>query len=604
MNPRLLSEELSRLATKELETVLRWLPGDRYERFTIFMDATRMIDYWTVFQELLPEDRRLAEPDYQVIAWGWNLAAAHLFSAISQAGIPIAKAGQDRRSLAMTLLHQLGRSVLMRRAATMVSHGLLVGEQSDSSLILRRPNDDSMTQFVDLLEHERLAVLEDKFWKGESTSVSDAWTRKEHSGLGVDHLRGQVGSFLTRRRFTELDRWTRSDIDDLMRPLVRPWQSGYGLMTAYDAAPEVDDHFLAEAARLTLSWQEDGGIHSDVDVGGLSGADVCTIAMAVAALHLKHVALVLTAVKNHPEILIPESLTIWSRREDMERSIADYSGLPHALIRKSFSAISMRETDASSLAVHTTPFRPLLLDLENGTVLRPISSLNGNPLQGIRRILEWRDPSLTHTFMSPREAWMRSEIYALFQGTRYSRVEGAVKLREGAAVATDIDAAVLDETIGALALFQIKWQDFNTNDVRQLRSKAKNLVSEFDLWANRVSDWVERHGLDQLAKALRLRVARGTHIRSCYLFGISRAVARVQGYGFEVKHPKLAIANWPQFLRVRYETGPTANVFGRIHKALQEEMAIRPHCEPLPATFKVAGMNVEFRDFWTSLRAS
>jgi hypothetical protein len=45
---------------------------------------------------------------------------------------------------------------------------------------------------------------------------------------------------------------------------------------------------------------------------------------------------------------------------------------------------------------------------------------------------------------------------------------------------TDIDAVIFDRLTGELALFQLKWQDYSTNSLRETRSKASNLVKELD----------------------------------------------------------------------------------------------------------------------------
>jgi len=49
------------------------------------------------------------------------------------------------------------------------------------------------------------------------------------------------------------------------------------------------------------------------------------------------------------------------------------------------------------------------------------------------------------------------EIYALFQGTWYKRIDGNVRISSGNRILTDIDGAVSATVNCELALFQIKW---------------------------------------------------------------------------------------------------------------------------------------------------
>src|SRR5690606_3423498 len=115
------------------------------------------------------------------------------------------------------------------------------------------------------------------------------------------------------------------------------------------------------------------------------------------------------------------------------------------------------------------------------------------------------------------------------------------KLRKGSKIVTDVDAAVFDRTSGDLALFQLKWQDFLTNDVRALRSRSSNLVREIDEWADKVMEWILKRSVADLGDAMRINSRKHRPILRIFLFAISRTVARVQGYGYSSKHEALVI---------------------------------------------------------------
>jgi hypothetical protein len=197
---------------------------------------------------------------------------------------------------------------------------------------------------------------------------------------------------------------------------------------------------------------------------------------------------------------------------------------------------------------------------------------------------------------------MRTHLYALFLGVRYQRIEGNVKLKEDGKTITDIDAAIYDNLTGELALFQIKWQDFYYNDVRKLRSRASNLTKDLDEWAEKVSHWINIHPKTELIKNLRL--VDGTVVNEVFLFGISRNKARMQGYGYAIKSENLAIANWPQFARNRFEIGPAERVFYSLFNKLklQEKEKIEPI--PFPVTFNIGDQNLEFRDLYNGWKTN
>jgi hypothetical protein len=167
--------------------------------------------------------------------------------------------------------------------------------------------------------------------------------------------------------------------------------------------------------------------------------------------------------------------------------------------------------------------------------------------------------------------------------------------------ATDIDAAILDRTTGELALFQLKWQDYFTNDVRKLRSKASNLANELDNWADEVAQWTHHQTSAQILTTLRIRQNAKTEISKVHMFAISRINAKSHGYGFGVNHSDLAVCNWPQFCRTRFENGPAKSVFGELHKKLRNEMNSKPTTIPIPAEFVIDGTTFHFEDLWSSV---
>jgi hypothetical protein len=200
--------------------------------------------------------------------------------------------------------------------------------------------------------------------------------------------------------------------------------------------------------------------------------------------------------------------------------------------------------------------------------------------------------------MSHREAWQRSEIYAMFQGARYQCVAGNIRLKKGGREITDVDAAIFDRTTGEVALMQLKWQDYFTNDVRKLRSKSSNLSRELERWTTQVTEWVRSEGLRGVASALRLNQARDGPVREVHLFAISREVARVGAYGWSPPPSHLAIANWPQFARVRFQLGPVAHVLREMHERFCSEATKTVIGTPVPMETTVLGRSLRFEDLW------
>jgi hypothetical protein len=450
-------------------------------------------------------------------------------------------------------------------------------------------------QFLDNLEFDRLFRIENELNR-QDTKFHKGWQLFEIEDLAS--LEHAPGFFLGRTRRDPLAKYKSDKIDELMLPLIHPWDSGRGMMMGYGALPKVDDHFLATSMEFVSHARDEAGLHPEADLGHVTGADLTAIIAFVTALHMKHVRFSVLAMKEFPEICIPQALTIWGPLAELEDSIVDYSQLDRTQVRNALDAITLRPEEASRLSQITYPIVPLLLGVGNGMILRPVSSIARNPLICARTLFEWRNPHLTHRVSQPRESWLRSQVYALFQGSRYRLVQGNVKLRNDGRVVTDIDAAIFDILTGELALFQLKWQDYFTNDVRELRSKACNLTNELDHWAGEVEKWIQLKGNAELTSALRLKHCES--IGKIFLFGLSRTYARMHGFGFPITSEKLAIANWPQFQRNRYEIGPAQPVFSRIFQSLRTETDVIVESTPIPFTICAGETSICFEDLWHS----
>jgi hypothetical protein len=163
---------------------------------------------------------------------------------------------------------------------------------------------------------------------------------------------------------------------------------------------------------------------------------------------------------------------------------------------------------------------------------------------------------------------------------------------------TDIDAAIYDRLTCDVGIFQLKWQDYSTNDVRQLRSKAANLSAELTEWSGKIMSWIEENGVSALDKSLRLKQKRREAVRSIMLFAISRSSVRTQGYGVRTDAPSLAMAVWPQFVRARMEVGPSQRSLRDLHARLLQEYGQVPDVRPMPASIRVTGATLHLHDFW------
>lgn len=559
-------------------------------RFVMFIEVVRAMDYWGIGAYPDSLEKAKVSQSLDLMYWGWNRAVAELFEPLDQPGaFPLMESTPESRGFAAGLMQEFGKASLARRLADMSERGIMEVVRNGDEFQIHM-SEDTKAQFADAMEDDRLKAAQER-----APSSNSGWTMASMR----DALRfpGMPGNYLALAN-APAKRWIRPDIEELIKPLVRPWDTGRGVMVAYDARIEVDKHYMAEALALATLWREDSGIHADAKLGSITGADLAGVGAALISLHAKHFGCVSAAKKLFPEVSVAQSLTIWGPRDALEQSISTMSGSTAPVVNAVFNAVAMTSKQAKRLADHTTPLIPLLFDLGNGFILRPVSCLTRNPFTAARTQHQWLEPRAEHGVAANREAWMREQLYDMFGGKRYIRFPGNLKLRRGGAVFTDIDAIIYDRNTGDVGLFQLKWQDYSTNDVRQLRSKAANLSAELVDWSSRVKSWLEEHGMSALEKSLRLKKKRRETVRGVLLFAISRASVRTQGYGIKTEAPDLAMAVWPQFVRARMEIGPTAWSMRDLHARLLEEHPRMPNVHPLPASLPVAGATLHIHDLW------
>ncbi|MBL0357698.1 MAG: hypothetical protein IPP72_12815 [Chitinophagaceae bacterium] len=307
-----------------------------------------------------------------------------------------------------------------------------------------------------------------------------------------------------------------------------------------------------------------------------------------------------SSLPKYPEILIPQSLSIWNPTNELIDDISNFTGINQDVVKEAMDAITLKPRDVKFLKKHTYRFRPLLIEIGTGFVLRPVSSILRNPLHSVYDLLESRDSGIGDRISGFREDWFRIYLNAMFAGTRYQKAEYNIKISKNGNWITDVDAFIYDNLTGELALIQIKWQNYFTNDVKKLRSKAKNFVTEINIWAEKMLNWIDCTDVSQIIKNFQLKNSGGKVTKSkIYLFGLAKSSARMQGYGYKLNNEKIAIGTWAQFARNRTEVGPAPLVISKLFQNLKEEENAKIQSKPIPIKISFAGITLDFKDIWS-----
>lgn len=570
MNTRAkLADQLAALAKEEFERQrqrVALLPKGAHT--LLLLEGCRVMDFHHVVHVMSSTPERfLSEFDFMVMVRGWNPFVGLLLPHVGKLkGIPAAESTPEFRNTVLSILLGLGSATLMRENADMLRHGMAECSIDGNVITFRMSERCSIDHFLDRIESDKLRRIE-----------SDM--------PGNDFFREAIA------------RTTIRDLDERIRALVFPWKVSESVsMTGYHAEPDIDQHYFALVAENTHETIDDAGIHDDTVLGSITGHALRGVVFAITSFYLKHIRFVDVAKRHHPEINYAMSLTIWKPKDDLVQSIALLPGMSEAIASAAIDLLTVKAGDEPYFRSEVTPYMPMLIEIADGYLLSPVSSIFRNPFHGIRMLHEARDSKAAVKLLEHRERWMIDDLYHLFLGARYICMEGPTKLRRGSSVVTDIDAAVLDTLTGTLGLFQMKWQDFNSNDVGKQRSRARNFVEKVDAWALAVEGWIAEFGTDLLLRNLRMRFPDG--VSQVRLFAIGRSAARFQSYGCVSQVPAVAAATWRQFTRVRYETGPSDNVLFDMHATIQGEQSTPVALTPIRQELPLQGYTVVFENLW------
>ena len=565
-----LSNRLNKLREFQFSFATGLLDGFEGAQYSlILIEAARVLDWETVLMGLSSDDSlQLKYPDYDVLSRGWNPLMANILPRLpSLHGIPISESSSESRGQIRSLLYAFGKIAILKKSADMAFHGLLEGEDMDGLLSLRMPLSEESDHFLDQLEDQKVAT---------TLKLNERADRESKSRL-----------------------LSKEEIEEIVADLIFPFETGHGTMVGYGADPRLDEHFFEITVERSLEWRAEAGLHPNLVTPALDGFPVGAVMMLLISAYMKHIWFVGIAKNKLENINYAMSLTIWKDPKELVSLYSEFTGIAKSEIEKAFQAIVVTKNDAEFFANEGAPFLPMLIEVSPGYWLAPVSSIFKNPFDSMRMLNEQRDPSIGDALRAPRENWMIDDLESLFLGNRYIVITTPVRLKRGNHTITDIDAAILDITSGELALFQLKWQDFGSNVLSKIRSKAKNFVEQVGSWSEKTRSWIDEFGVRALCKSLQIKLTARQEIKTVLLFAIGKSNARFSSYGYTLKDDLISVCNWKQFVRLRYEVGPAELVLSEIHRRCTLEKNAKLDIKPLVYDMNIGDVKLRFENMWS-----
>ena len=594
--PVKLLEYLASIENSLLENAQRVIPEEPLDGSLMFINLIRTYDYWFIMSGLLAESKRLSPWELNVTRCAWPRVVKLLYGTLKAIkGFPAAEWTSKQNQNGLNYLYTVGYSAILHNFKEQYKAGLLEIKKTDTNdwYINVRPGTEC--QFIDQYDLDHMNSFFNKPYEYKK-SYLEKWLPHVEGSLDDLIKDYEYGALLKRDKIYKDD----ETLADEFKNLSFPYPTGWGNMLGYNASENICITMFEMAYDQVRKWMREAGIKHDIRLfDDISTLDLSIVVAQLVASHIIHTRFIYHSL-DRKDIDLAFSVTIWSSFDDIANGTRYLFDITYEKVKKILDIITLNHKTVDVITNSDNFYMPLLIDMGNGLYIRPISSMSKNPFDFIKRVLAQNELKVYNSLIKHQEKILRDDIYRFFGGTRFQCLDSNIKLKTPSGeILTDVDASIFDVMTNTLAVFQLKWQDYRTSSVQELRSKAKNLSEETDKWAYNVEKWFATVSPERATRTFKIK-SKSDYI-IIFLFVISREVAYIEGYGYYPKHPSLAIANYPHFVRLRTKIGPHQNIFLEMHGAISKKRSDINNIKPQPISFEIMEHKFTCDRYWFSI---
>jgi len=219
---------------------------------------------------------------------------------------------------------------------------------------------------------------------------------------------------------------------------------------------------------------------------------------------LHHVACATRLKATTPGLQLRNLLTIFARKEDIFKLWNSEENDPD-WTRRIVDAMTLDANSAREIEAEFEIPVPYYIDIGKDFVLLPLFGGLLNPHAGMVHHLRRHYRKDWDRSTNSRERALRRELPSVFPSPRYRVPDRNTNLRRGdGSSITDIDAVILDDETGELALVQLKCFDIYGRSLKERDSRRKSIL-EANTWVEKVTKWVAGRSSRDVARAIGLK---------------------------------------------------------------------------------------------------
>lgn len=466
-------------------------------------------------------------------------------------GVPWGPTSPELSSLADQHLINCGRLSVVHRLATMERYGLAEATfLADDRLVLEVISDDD----GDAIERD-----------------ASAWL-----------------SNLARHRLSAIEKRMAAAKDEMASRIDRYAEVHDGWFLRYDPDEDTIAYHRDFATIYNAGTAEADALPGAALLGGRSFSEWNEASITAYGRVLHHIACATRLKARTPGLELRNLLTVFARKDDIA-AVWQQAGESVEWATRVIAGLSLNADTAAIWERHYELPLPYYIDFGQHFVLLPMFGGLMNASAGLTRHLRQVYSPDWDRAVDGREKVFRDDLRELFPTPRYliPDREFALKRADGSEL-TDIDAVILDNQTGRIALVQLKWLDIYGRSLAERNSRRLNFLKA-NKWVDRVSEWVGGRSSGEIATGLGLGSSGSA---PPILLVLARHAARFSG---ETQYDSRACwASWPTLVQT-CRTSPERDVFKMLDRSQNRSWTRKRRRKPAISIHELPGLTVEVR---------
>lgn len=336
-----------------------------------------------------------------------------------------------------------------------------------------------------------------------------------------------------------------NEILNLLDKQVKTWRTHF---VRYGSSPEIDEYYYKRGNIELFSSQLFDDFSDDHEFGGIKYKQFLDVVKSLIGVSLKHRDACQLLINKNPKIALFNNLTLPQIHSEVIEQYSQFLNIDSSIVFRIMEILTVSSANINGHLKSDRSFSPLFIKMGDRFVIRSFRGCMYQPIQFLHDELKrLYEKDYTRGF-NERESTFRNQLYGLFKEDRFFKVDRNIVIKSN--IHTDIDAIIFDKKTKSLGLFQLKWQDKFSSDVKSRKSRISNFYPKANEWINKISIWLGSNSASQIMSSFNIPERE---INKVYLFVIGRYNTN---FGKESMDERAAWGSWYHVINTIKEIRP------------------------------------------------